>query len=430
MSFKMSAGISPTKLDILPRFPEKTEYIIGPQAALDAMHQALESIRHFRSDRLFIFKTLIGPLVPEAIRTRLEKLHLDEVSISYEALVNSVGNLFNVFFWLNLEEDIDKIKQHYRFIVLPYLELKLRNKIENLERQRPFGWRVARKFYQRNLSAITPLVDNLINLVALAWTFCPAIGEPEAETGFFNRFVFTSNGGFIDLGHFFNCSIISYLYDTQQADRRAEATEIAQRKLRTKRWLVTMRERNYLRLLTNLLWGYATSADTIEDRASDKLGIQLGMQIRKLKDNAKLIDYFMTLYPKLVRSSLRIFGKQSWFQKKLEVLWLLVQNLFYTARQSATMDIEQYMKDFFEEYDAIDPNDRSVVPDGLFQSVVDFYTEKYFGSDWDNYTCPDWQVVIPQDLWEQVVKGRPKFGPRQLPIKIQLKATGERVDPY
>ncbi|MDZ7356862.1 MAG: hypothetical protein ONB33_04555, partial [candidate division KSB1 bacterium] len=324
MSSKMRAGTSSTQLDIRPRFPEKIEYIIGPQAALDAMHQALESIRHFRSDRLFVFKTLIGPLVPEAIRTRLEKLHLDEVSISYESLITSLGNLFNVFFWLNLEQDSDKIKAHYRFIVLPFLELKLRKKIEQLEQQRPFGWRIARKFYQRNLNAIVPLVDNLINLVALAWTFCPAIGEPEAETGFFNRFVFTSNGGFIDLGHFFNCSIVSYLYDTEQADRRAEATEIAQRKLRTKRWLVIMRERNYLRLLTNLLWGYATSADTIEDRASDKLGIQLGKQIRNLKDNAKLIDYFMTLYPKLVRSSLRIFGKQTWLQKKLEVLWLLV----------------------------------------------------------------------------------------------------------
>ncbi len=427
---KTTKRTSPTQIEIRPRFPEKIEYIIGPKAALDVIHEALERIHGYRSDRLHIFKTLIGPLVPEAIRSRIEKLHLDEVSISYEALINSVGNVFNVFLWLNLEEDSDKIKSHYRFIVLPYLELKLKKKIEHLERQRPFGWRIARKFYQRNLDDLKPLVDNLVNLVTLAWTFCPAIGEPEAETGFFNRFVFTSNGGFIDLGHFFNCSIISYLYDTEQADRRAEATEIAQRRLRTKRWLVTLRERNYLRLLTNLLWGYATSADTIEDRASDKLGIHLGTQIRKLKDNARLIDYFMTLYPKLVRSSLRVFGKQSWLQQKLEVLWLMVQNLFYTARQSATMDLEAYMKAFFDEYDAIDPEDRSVVPVGLFKSVVDFYTEKYFGEEWDNYTCPAWEVVIPQDLWEQVVKGRPKFGPRLLPIKVQLKATGERVEPY
>ncbi len=430
MPRKKSNRSAQNKLDIRPRFPEKTEYVIGPKTALDVMHQALHGIQNYRSGRLFIFKTLVGPLVPEVIRSRMEKLHLDEVSISYEALIHSIGNLFNVFVWFNLEEDSDKIKEHYRFIVLPYLELKLKKKIEHLERKRPFGWRIARRFYQRNLAALAPLVDNLVNLVALAWTFCPAIGEPEAETGFFNRFVFTSNGGFIDLGHFFNCSIISYLYDAEHADRRAEATEISQRKLRSKQWLVTLRERNYLRLLTNLLWGYATSADTIEDRASDKLGIHLGTQIRKLKDNGKLIDYFMTLYPKLVRSSLQIFGKQSWLQRNLEVIWLFFQNLFYTARQSATMDIEQYMKDFFDEYDAIDPDDRSVVPEGLFKSIIDFYTEKYFGREWDRYTCPEWEAVIPQDLWEQVVKGRPKFQPRLLPIKVQLKATGERVAPY
>jgi hypothetical protein len=299
-----------------------------------------------------------------------------------------------------------------------------------LETNKSFGWKIIRKFYQRNLDDISPLVDNLINLITLAWTFCPAIGEPEQETGYFNRFVFTSNGGFIDLGHFFNCSIIAYLYGTKQAEQRAEETEIEQRKLREKKWLRKLRERNYLRLITNLLWGYATSADTIEDRASDKLGINLGINIRNEKDNSKLIDYFIGFYTQMVRRSFRPFKRQSKFQQIIEMITLFFKNIFYTLHKSTTVDIKSYMKNFFDEYDAIDPNDDSVVPPGLFKNTIDFYTEKYFSEQWDQYTCSDWVSVIPQDLYDQVVKGKEKFQQKLLPIKIQLKETGALVDPY
>jgi hypothetical protein len=413
-----------------PRFPEKVEYVISPKEALEVIHYALEKIKNFREDRLYIFKTLIGPLVPESIRCKFEKSSFDQLSIPYRSLINGIGNFVSALVLFNLEDDIESVKENYRFIVLPYLEQKFKKKIEQLEKKKPFGWKIFRKFYQRNIDDISSLVDNLINLVALAWTFCPAIGEPEQETGYFNRFVFTCNGGFIDLGHFFNCAIIAYLYGAEQADRRAKSTEIQQRKLREKKWLVKLRERNYLRLITNLLWGYATSADTIEDRASDKLGINLGKYIRDHDDNGKITDYYVELYPKMVRKSIKLFGKLSTFQQIIDAITMFFKNMFYTLHKSSTVDIEKYMRTFFDEYDAIDPNDFSIVPPGLFEDIVDFYTEKYAGEDWDKYTCTDWHAVIPQDLWEQVVRGRDKFQQNIVPIKIQLKKTGELVDPY
>ena len=411
------------------RFPEKIEYVISPDEALKVMHQALAGIENYRDDRLYIFKTLIGPLVPGSIRSKFENTFLNDLSVSYPSLVQTIGGIFSLLVLLRMEESSESVQENYRFLVLPFLELQFRKKIKRLEKKKPFGWKIVRKFYQRNLNDISPLVDNLINLVALAWTFCPAIGEPEQETGYFNRFIFTSNGGFIDLGHFFNCAIVAYLYGADEADRRAEETEITQRKLREKKWLIKFRERNYFRLITNLLWGYATSADTIEDRGSDKLGIELGLSIRNEKDNRKLIEYFIELYTQMVRKSFRFFRKQSKFQQIMETVSLFFRNIFYTLHRSTTVDIESYMKTFLDDYDGIDPNDQTIVPPGLFKSIIDFYTEKYFGENWKKYTCDEWQVVIPQDLWEQVVRGREKFQQKLLPIKIQLK-TGDRVDPY
>lgn len=415
--------------DRKPRFPEKIEYVISPDEALKVMRQALTGIENYRDDRLYIFKTLVGPLVPESIRSKFENTFLNDLSIAYSSLVNTIGSFFSLLILFKIEQSSESIQKNYRFIVLPFLELQFKKKIKQLEENKPFGWRIVREFYRRNLNDLSPLVDNLINLVALAWTFCPAIGEPEQETGYFNRFIFTSNGGFVDLGHFFNCAIVAYLYGAEQAVERAEATEIGQLMLREKKWLCKLRERNYLRLITNLLWGYATSADTIEDRGSDKFGIDLGLKIRNDKDNKKLIEYFIKLYARMVRKSFRFFRKQSKFQQFIETITIFFKNMFYTLHKSSAVDIEGDMKTFFDDYDGIDPADRAVVPEGLFKSVIDFYTEKYFGEDWKKYTCDEWQVVIPQDLWEQVVRGREKFQKKLLPIKIQLK-TGDRVDPY
>jgi len=419
------------KIAAIPKFPEKVEYIISPEEALQVMHQALEKIKNYQDSQLHIFKTLVGPLVPDSMRSQLEKWQLDQWSIPYRTLVNNIGNVLNAFVLFNLDERMESINENSRLIVLPYLELTFRKKIEQLEAKKPFGWRITRKFYQRNLDDLSPLVDNLIRLITLAWTFCPAIGEPEQETGFFNRFIFTANGGFIDLGHFFNCAIIAYLYGAEQADRRAAATEIQQRQLREKRWLVKLHERNHFRLLTTLLWGYATSADTIEDRASDKFGIQLGQTMRADHDNGKIIDYYVDFYIKSVKKSIRFLSKKSSFARIIETIALVFKNLFYTAHQSSTFDLENYMKNFFDEYDAIDPNDYTAVPQGIFNETVDFYTEKYGSANWDQFTCKEWCAVMPQELWEKVVRSRKSFqGNRVVPLKIQLKKSGKLVDPY
>lgn len=417
-------------IEARPRFPEKVEYVISAAEALKIMHQALQKIKNYREDRLYIFKTIVGPLVPDSIRNKFEKSFINDLSIAYRSLINNLGTFFSVLVLFKMEESSESVKKNYRFIVLPFLELQFKKKIEQLETNKPFGWRIVCKFYQRNMNDISPLVDNLINLVTLAWTFCPAIGEPEEETGYFNRFVFTSNAGFIDLGHFFNCAIVAYLYGVERAEQRAEATEACQFMLREKKWLRKLRERNYLRLITNILWGYATSANTIEDRASDKLGINLGINIRSEKDNSKLIKYFTDLYTQMVRRSFIPFKKQSKFQQIIETITLLFKNMFYTLHKSTAVDIENYMKNFFDEYDAIDPNDNSVVPQGLFKNIIDFYTEKYSSEHWDDYTCKEWHAVVPQDLWEQVVRGRERFQQKLVPVKIQLKETGRLVDPY
>ncbi len=409
-----------------PRFPEKLQYIISPHDALHAMHQALEDITNFRQGQLHLFKTIIGPLVPDSLRSKMTKIHLDKYASSYSSLINGLGNVVSAIVLLGLDELNDTIKDNYRLIILPFLELKLKKKLEQIKRKKSFGWRIVQKFYERHIENLERLVDNQVHLIALAWTFCPAIGEPEMETGFYNRFVFTSNGGFIDLGHFFNCAVIAYLYGVESATERAEDTEKGQAALRRKKWLVRMHDKKYLFMITNLLWGYATSANTIEDRASDQLGIKLGEAVRLKNHNGKLIDYYVELYLKLVRDKIKIFRRQSLTGRLIANLKIYWKSLRYGVRRSAIFDVEKYMQEFFETYDAVDPQ---TAPE-LFQHIIDFYTEKYFSDEWEKYTCQEWAAVIPQDLYEQVVQKRPNFRPLAVPIKVQLKETGQLVEPY
>jgi hypothetical protein len=411
-------------------FPEKIDYVISGEEALDAIQNALDQIKGFRESRLYLFKTLIGPLVPESIRSTFEKHNLNNVSIPYHTLVNGAGNLVSILAIFGLDEQLNFAKDSRRFIILPFIEMKLKEKIKQLETKKPFGWKITRKFYQKNVNAIGAVVDNMVNLMALAWTFCPGIGEPEKETGFYNRFVFTGNGGFIDLGHFFNCAIIAYLYGTEKAFQRAEETEVQQRWLREKEWLVKMKERRLIQIFTNFLWGYATSADTIEDRASDYFGLKLGEYMRTYENNGKVIDYFVKLYPKLVKQTVKIFGRRSWLVKIIDAIVMFFKNLFCTVGNGEVVDIKKHMLKFFDEYDAIDPKDSDSVPKFLFQGIIDFYFEKYSSEKWDSYTCKEWLAVIPQELWERVVRGRKKFKEKALPIKIQLKESGKLVDPY
>lgn len=412
------------------RFPERIQYVISPEDALQAIRAAFAQISNYRDGRLAVFEKVIGPLVPQSVRSNFEKFRLDKLSISYRSLIQLSGNLISVFVLFGLQEHVENIKENYRFIILPYIELKIRQKIEQLEKKKPWGWKIQRKFYQKNLDVLAPLVDNLMNLVILAWTFCPGIGEPEMQTGFYNRFVFTSNGGFIDLGHFFNCAIVAYLYGNEPAVRRSHATEVNQRWLREKLWLTEMRTQSYFSTLTNLLWGYATSADTIEDRASDKFGILLGEAMRNCRDNGKIIEKFVALYPEFVKSSIKPSHRPSRFEQIIDTLQTFFTNIFYRPGTSSVIDIESYMKKFFEEYDAIDPKKTDIVPKGIFYKIIEFYAEKYGSPEWDAYTNKEWQVIIPQELWEQVVRHRKQFREIALPIKIQLRDTGKIVAPY
>jgi len=382
-------------------------------------------IEGFREARLHVFKTVIGPLVPETIRNYFERFRLNRFSIAYDSLIAGAGKFVNALALFGLDKRIESVRSNKRFIVLPYIELSLRKKIEHLEQKKPAGWREDHKLYQMYLDAITPVVDNMMNLASLAWTFCPGIGEPDPKTGFYNRFVFTSNGGFIDLGHFFNCAIIAYLYGKEEAERRGHGVEVAQRWLRKRKWLITMRRARIILIVTNLFWGYATSADTIEDRASDMLGIFLGGSMRSRHNDGKIIDHLAELHPKLVKLTIKRFVRGARIYKIIDAMKEFPQDPLSGMGNREVFDIGSHMKNLFEEYDAMAPN-----PARVFDATLEFYNEKYNSEEWDRYTNKEWQVVIPQDLWEKVVRRREKFGEKELPIKIQLKDSGKLVEPY
>jgi hypothetical protein len=417
--------------DRLVGFPIDSETIISGQTALEAIEKAIGQTAGFRESRLFLFKTIIGPLVPAKIRGMIEEQGLNNFSVTYRSLIRIGGNLAGALVLFGLDEKIESVKSNQRLLILPFLEMELRQKITQLEKSKPFGWKKLKKFYQKNVEALTAVVDNLVNLMVLAWTFCPGIGEPEKETGFFNRFVFTGNGGFVDLGHFFNCAVIAYLYGPEEARRRGEETEIEQRMFRENKWLLEMRKRGLFDMLTSFFWGFATSADTIEDRSSDHFGILLGSCLRDLGDNGKVIDYFMELYPTLVYDTMKKRGKRkSTIGEIIDSVVIFFRLLGRVVGNGKKADILAYMKKFFSDYDAIDPKDGNVVPRGLVNSIVRFYEEKYESDEWAKYGCREWVAVIPQELWERVVRGREKFAQKELPIKIQLTDSGKLVDPY
>jgi hypothetical protein len=414
-------------------FPIDTETIVSGEDALHAIERGIGQMKNFRDGRLFLFKTIIGPLVPDNIREKIKAQGLNDFSIAYKTLVKITGNLTGALTLFGLDERVESIKSNQRLLILPFLEMELKNKIKGLQAKKPFGWKRLVKFYQANVEALEVVVDNLVHLLALAWTFCPGIGEPEMETGFYNRFVFTGNGGFIDMGHFFNCAVISYLYGPKEARRRGEETEIEQRQFRENKFLVEFRKRKIFSAFTNFIWGFATSADTIEDRASDQLGINLGETMRNYGDNGKIIDYFVDLFPSIIYDHVKSMGKRkSTIGCVIDTIVMAFRLSNRIVGKGKPVDIHQYMKAFFDDYDAIDPKDGNVVPRGLIKSIVRFYEDKYGGDgdEWKKYGCREWVAVIPQELWERVVRGRKKFGAKAVPIKIQLKASGKVVEPY
>jgi hypothetical protein len=417
------------------RFPEKIEYVISAEAGLDAVEKALQNIQGFREKELHFFKDVVGVLSPREIREVLSNLKLDQMAFSYQAIVRKAGYLTALATFMGFHKNLELVKNYYRLAVLPFLDLKLRDKVENLSEEKPFAWKIQKRLYGRLLHSIEQVVDNLMNLMALGWTFNPGIGEPGMETGFYNRFVFGRRCGFLDLGHFFNCAIVSYLYSPEEAKQRGENMELRQRRLRKKDWLKKLRQFEILSPLTDLFWSFAASADTIEDRSSDWFGIQLGEKMRTHGSNGKIIEYFIARWPGLVKDEILGPEKVSWWRRMIEIIKSLFELLRFRIGTGARFDIASYMKTFFETYDAIDPRNSKDSPPGLLEETLSFYFEKYNSDEWEKYTARQWEVIIPQELWEQVVRdkwtqaGWQNVEP-ELPIRIQLKSNGEKVAPY
>jgi len=412
------------------RFPEKVEYVVSAEAAVRAIEDALQKAQGFREKNLHVFKDVVGALAPSEVREVLTRLKLDEIAVSYPSIVRKAGYVIALATFLGFHKNLDIVKNYYRLTVLPFMDLKLREKVENLGKEKPFAWRIQRRLYGRMLHSVEQVVDNLVHLVALGWTFNPGIGEPGKETGFYNRYVFGRRCGFLDLGHFFNCAMVAYLYGPEEAKQRGERMELSQRRLRTKTWLKNLREYKFLSPLTELFWGFATSADTIEDRSSDWFGILLGKQMREYANNGKIIDYFVGKWHELVKEEMLGPEKVSLWRRMYEVMQSLFELLRYRIGTGARFDIPEYMKDFFDKHGAMDPHNSQEVPPGLLEETISFYLEKYNSDDWEKYAARQWQVVIPQELWEQVVRDKWTDAESALPIKIQLKDNGEKVEPY
>jgi hypothetical protein len=416
------------------RFPEKVEYVVGPEAAVQAIAEALQKIEGFRSQDLHVIRDVVRPLAPDFLHNLLEAKMLERLAFSYQAIVNFAGYLTGVMTLFGLHAKLDPINHYYRLAVLPFIDLRLREKAEKLIEEKPFGWKLWKWLYGRVLHSIEQVVDNLVNLVVLGWVFCPGIGEPDKSTGFYNRFVFGARCGFLDLGHFFNCALISYLYGRDEAKKRAESVEVSQRKFRQKEWLQWMRQHKVLAPLATLFWGYAMSADTIEDRSSDWFGIELGEKMRAHKNNGKIIEFFIAKWPQLVKGDLLGAEKESVIRKTWTAIKLIAQVIRHRLGSGGWCDLVQEMKEFFAKHGALDPADTGAVPEGLLDETIQFYMDKYGGEEWHRFTSRGWEVVIPQKLWEQAV--RDKLAPdtqaldkTALPIKIQLD-NGEKVAPY
>jgi hypothetical protein len=418
--------------EIGSRFPEKAEYLVSPHDALQAIRQALIDIAGFREKDMHLFRDVIRPLVPEKLLPDFKLF--DNLPVSYKAMVNFLGHATAVLTLFGLHARLGLIADHYRLVVLAFVDLRLREKIKTLEQDKPFAWRLQRFIYRRFEHSLGCVVDNLVSLIALGWVFCPGIGEPDKETGFYNRFVFGARCGFLDLGHFFNCAVIAYAYGPEAAKVRAESVEISQRRAREMRWLEQLRQYPVVAPLANLLWGYATSADTIEDRSSDWFGIALGEKMRAHKNNGRIIEFFIAQWPHLVKGDILGPDNQSFFRKIYDALKLIAQLIRHRLGSGGGFDIPGYMQEFFARHGALDPLDQTSLPPGLLDETIKFYMAKYGSAEWRQFTSRGWEVVIPQNLWEQVVRDRlmpdmKNLNNADLPIKIQLD-NGEKVMPY
>ncbi len=415
------------------RFPEKREYFVSAEEALRVMQKALAQVADFRQKDLYLLRDVLWPLLPPRARRFLRCVKPDQAAISYEDLVNRLGRLAAQLTLWNMPGAVDIVRQNYRFAVLPFMELMLREKYREVEEAQSFKQRLWRYVYRRILVGLTAAVDNLASLIVLAWTFSPGIGEPDEQTGFYNRYVLGRYCGILDLGHFFNCAAVAYLYGEEEGKKRGEQIERRQRWLRQQKWLADWRNQKENRLgrwLADFLWGFAASADTIEDRSSDWFGILLGRHMRTFKKNDRIIEYFMRVWPQLVRS--RIFSEKK--ASRLRETWSDIRMIVAVWRhvwsKGGAFEVAGYMQQFFDQQEAIAPEQVEKIAPGLLAQIVEKFRQQSDSEAWQNFTTQKWEIVFPQDLWEKVVRVGWTGKATALPVKVQLKHNGERVEPY
>jgi hypothetical protein len=277
--------------DVRPRFPEKREYFVSAEDALAVIQKALAQAKDFRQKDLHIWRDVLWPLLPPRARRFFRCVKPDQVAIAYPDLVHRLGRMAALLTLWNMPAAVETVQQYYRFAVLPFMEQTLREKYKAVADANSFKQRLWRSVYQRILEGLTGTVDNLVHLILLAWTFSPGIGEPDEQTGFYNRYVLGRYCGILDLGHFFNCAAVAYLYGEEEGRKRGEQIERRQRWLRRQKWLIEWRNQKESRMgrwLADFLWGFAASADTIEDRSSDWFGVSRCAPSRKMKRSSNI----------------------------------------------------------------------------------------------------------------------------------------------
>ena len=88
------------------------------------------------------------------------------------------------------------------------------------------------------------------------------------------------------------------------------------------------------------------------------------------------------------------------------------------------------MQQFFAEQQAIAPDEVEKLAPGLLTQIVETFRQHHDSAAWQDYTTQKWEIVFPQDLWEKVVRAGWNGKTTVLPVKVQLKHNGERVEPY
>jgi hypothetical protein len=98
--------------------------------------------------------------------------------------------------------------------------------------------------------------------------------------------------------------------------------------------------------------------------------------------------------------------------------------------KGGVFDIAGFMRKFFEEQNAFAPEEVEKLAPGLLAETIETYRKHYDSAEGKIFTALKWEIVIPQDLWEKVVRVGWNGKATALPVKVQLKHNGDKVEPY